>query len=43
MSNIIIAKNLSVEEKLSLMSEDAGYDICDNEPKSYGILTMLCK
>ena len=37
MSNIIIPKDLSFQEKLSLMREDAEYDICDNEPKTYGL------
>jgi len=37
MPNILLTKELSAEEKLELMREDAEYDVCDNEPGAYGI------
>ena len=36
MSNIIIPKNISVEEKLSLMREDAAFDIADGDKAAQG-------
>jgi len=36
MSNIIIAKDFTFQDKLSLMREDAAYDIADSDKAAQG-------